>query len=307
MGVSPVWADTIRIATYAAPLSRNGPGLLLADILNETPEIVQVSARIEALAADVLLLTDIDYDLDLRALSALNDRLSTPYPHIFALRPNSGMQTGFDADQNGRFGEARDAMGYGRFSGDGGMAILSNFPIGTVTDYSHALWADLPQTLMANDDPLRGVQRLSSVGHWQVQILTPNRPLTLLAFSATPPVFDGPEDRNGRRNADEIRFWRNVLDGDFGPPPDDFVILGIANLDPNQGEGRREAIISLLSDPQIQDPLPNQPTAYWPDPIGALRVDYVLPSATLTIQNAGIEETPIGPHRPVWVDVLSAP
>ncbi|OBR38670.1 hypothetical protein A9199_13210 [Donghicola sp. JL3646] len=307
MGVSPAWADTIRIATYAAPLSRNGPGLLLADILNKTPEIWQVSKRIETLTADVLLLTDIDYDRDLHALNALNDRLTAPYPHVFALRPNSGMQTGFDVDQNGRLGEARDAIGYGRFNGDGGMAILSHFPIGTVTDYSDVLWADLPQSLMAKDDPLQNIQRLSTVGHWQVEISTPNHPLTLLAFSATPPVFDGPEDRNGRRNADEIQFWQRVLNGDFGPPPNDFVILGIANLDPDRGEGRREAIIDLLNDPRIHEPLPNQPTAHWPEPIGELRVDIVLPSTTLTIQNAGIEDTPIGPHRPVWVDVLSAP
>lgn len=280
---------------------------MLADIVNETPEIVRVSERIVGLAADVLLLTDIDYDRDLHALSALNDRLSAPYPYIFALRPNSGLQTGFDVDQNGDLGEARDAMGYGRFSGDGGMAILSNFPIGKVTDYSDVLWADLPQSLMVKDDPLRGIQRLSSVGHWQVEVLTPVRPLTLLAFSATPPVFDGPEDRNGRRNADEIRFWRNVLDGDLGQPPNDFVILGIANLDPDRGEGRREVIDDLLNDPRIHDPLPNQPTAHWPEPIGHLRVDYILPSATLPVQNAGIEDTPHGPHRPVWIDVLSSP
>ena len=280
---------------------------MLADIVNETPEIVQVSERIVGLSADVLMLTDIDYDRDLHALSALNDHLSAPYPYIIALRPNSGLQTGFDVDQNGHLGEARDAMGYGRFSGDGGMAILSNFPIGKVTDYSDVLWVDLPQSLMAKDDPLRGIQRLSSVGHWQVEVLTPVRPLTLLAFSATPPVFDGPEDRNGRRNADEIRFWQRVLNGDFGPPPNDFVILGNANLDPDRGEGRREVIDDLLNDPRIHDPLPNQPTAHWPDPIGDLRVDYILPSATLPVQNAGIENTPFGPHRPVWIDVLSSP
>ena len=28
-----------------------------------------------------------------------------------------------------------------------------------------------------------------------------------LVSHPTPPVFDGPEDRNGPRNYDEIRFW----------------------------------------------------------------------------------------------------
>ena len=275
--------------------------------MNGSTDLIQIAERIDVLDADILLLTDIDFDRELHALTALNEQLSAPYPHIFALRPNSGIQTGFDVDQNGRLGEARDAMGYGRFDGDGGMAILSRYPIGSVTNYSDVLWANLRRTLMAKNDPLRSLQRLSSVGHWQVEILTPNRPVTLLAFSASPPVFDGPEDRNGRRNADEIRFWQRVLDGDFAPPPKDFVILGIANLDPNRGEGLHEVMIDLLNDPRIQDPMPDQPTAHWPEPIGDLRVDYVLPATSLIIKNTGIGWTPIGPHRPVWIDVLSAP
>ena len=280
---------------------------MLSDIVNGSTDLIQIAERIDVLDADILLLTDIDFDRELHALTALNEQLSAPYPHIFALRPNSGIQTGFDVDQNGRLGEARDAMGYGRFDGDGGMAIVSRYPIGSVTNYSDVLWANLRRTLMAKNDPLRSLQRLSSVGHWQVEILTPNRPVTLLAFSASPPVFDGPEDRNGRRNADEIRFWQRVLDGDFAPPPKDFVILGIANLDPNRGEGLHEVMIDLLNDPRIQDPMSDQPTAHWPEPIGDLRVDYVLPATSLIIKKAGIGWTPIGPHRPVWIDVLSAP
>ena len=32
-----------------------------------------------------------------------------------------------------------------------------------------------------------------------------------LVSHPTPPVFDGPEDRNGRRNHDEIRFWADYI------------------------------------------------------------------------------------------------
>ena len=32
-----------------------------------------------------------------------------------------------------------------------------------------------------------------------------------LVSHPTPPVFDGPEDRNGTRNADEIRFWADYV------------------------------------------------------------------------------------------------
>lgn len=39
------------------------------------------------------------------------------------------MQTGFDVDGNGWIGDARDAQGFGLFSGNGGMAVLSRLPI----------------------------------------------------------------------------------------------------------------------------------------------------------------------------------
>src|SRR5690606_9041607 len=35
--------------------------------------------------------------------------------------------------------------------------------------------------------------------------------LHLLVSHPTPPVFDGKEDRNGRRNFDEIRFWADYI------------------------------------------------------------------------------------------------
>ena len=35
--------------------------------------------------------------------------------------------------------------------------------------------------------------------------------LHVLASHPTPPTFDGPEDRNGRRNHDEIRFWADYI------------------------------------------------------------------------------------------------
>ena len=35
-----------------------------------------------------------------------------------------------------------------------------------------------------------------------------------LVSHPTPPVFDGPEDRNGRRNHDEIRLWADYVSAD---------------------------------------------------------------------------------------------
>jgi hypothetical protein len=153
-----------------------------------------------------------------------------------------------------------------------------------------------------------------------------------MAYSATPPVFDGPEDRNGLRNRDELQLWLQVLDGQFGPVPQDFVIAGNANLDPADGDGLREAMTAFLVDPRLTDPLPRSPggqaaadpdqtgdpaldTADWPDNApGNLRVDYVLPAAAWTVTGSGVfwpaPDDPdaaladaAGPHRLVWVDL----
>ncbi len=323
-------ADTIRIATYAAPLSRDGPGLLLRDLRKgDDPQIIAVRDVIAQIDPDVLVLTDFDYDFEGQALTAFAGLFDDRYPHRFARRPNTGMATGLDLDQNGRRGEARDAQGYGRFAGDGGMAILSRLPVMTddVTDLSHVLWRDLPgATLPQIDDApflppdLQAVQRLSTSGHWIVPVRHDDGAIFhLLTFAATPPVFDGPEDRNGLRNRDELRMWQVVLDGGFGPVPDSFVIAGNANLDPVAGNGLSAAMADFLDHPALQDPLPGLPTADWPDDgPGHLRVSYVLPSVDWQVVDAGVfwpaPDDPLagllgsdglatGPHRLVWVDI----
>lgn len=315
-----VAADTYRIATYAAPLSRDGPGLLLRDILNgEDSQIAVVQAVVGHVAPDVLVLTDFDYDLDGMALNAFADMFGASYPHRFALQPNTGVATGLDLDRNGRIGEPRDAMGYGRFAGDGGLAILSRFAFGDVTDLSGVLWRDLPGATLPDGfypDEALEVQRLSTSGHWVVSLELPQDSLSLMVFAATPPVFDGPEDRNGLRNRDELRMWQVVLDGGFGPVPDSFVIAGNANLDPMEGDGFSNTMAEFLADPRLQDPLPGRHTANWPeDGPGDLRVSYVLPSADWRVTDAGVywpapgegllgsDGLAAGPHHLVWVDI----
>lgn len=330
MAASPLAAETLRIATFAAPLSRDGPGLLLRDLRKgDDPQIAATLLAIGQASPDILLLTDFDYDLDARALAAFADLLGT-YPYTFATRPNTGLETGLDMDGDGYAGDARDAQGYGRFSGDGGMAILSRFPIGDVRDLSAVLWKDLDGAILPMVDgtvfPSQEaieLQRLSTTGHWIVPIAIPNGPpLTLMAWSATPPVFDGPEDRNGLRNRDELRLWENILRDET---PTHFVILGNANLDPADGQGDSAAMAAFLNHPLIQDPKPQSDgavaaanlthkgnpaydTADWDDDIpGNLRVSYVLPSRDWQVTDAGtvwpIGETLAGPHHLVWVDL----
>lgn len=339
-GAGACHAETLRIATYNTELSRRGPGLLLQDILKGEEQVAAVVAVIEAASPDVIVLTDFDHDTEGHALAAFADMLEGRYPFTFAGSPNSGVESGLDLDGNGRPGEARDSQGYGRFTGQGGMAVLSRLPLGEVRDFSDFLWTDLPGAIPPEEDgapfpspEAQAVQRLSSVAHWDVPVEAAGGPLHLLAFHATTPVYDGPEDLNGRRNHDEIAFWQRLLDGDlpYSPPERPVVMIGDANLDPEDGDGRREAIRALLSDPRLQDPKPASEggraaanpahtgdpgldTADWTDPRpGNLRVDYVLPDARLRVVEAGVVWPTDGPlaatvetasrHRLVWVDV----
>ncbi|MEO1138294.1 MAG: endonuclease/exonuclease/phosphatase family protein [Pseudomonadota bacterium] len=344
--IPPAFAQTsVRVATYNTELSRKGPGLLLRDIRSETDEQVEAAARVIAYSTpDVILLQGVDYDHDLVTLRAFRDRIDAHgwyFAHVFAARPNSGLATGVDLDGDGRLGAPRDAQGYGEFAGQGGMAIMSRYPIRSeaLRDHSARLWHEMPDALLTQSDgtpvltdAAMKVQRLSTVGHWDVPVEIEGRSVRLLAFHASPPVFDGPEDRNGRRNHDEIVFWQHVMDGLYGPPPQSsFVVLGDANLDPIDGDGRKSAIHRLLDDSRLIDPEPRKPgpvaqgpghvgdpaldTVAWPEPDpGSLRVSYVLPSADLRVLESGIFDPPADAglkglvskasrHRLVWVDL----
>lgn len=267
-----------------------------------------------------MVLQGIDYDLQNKALNALADALENrglDYPTRFALRPNTGLESGHDLDGNGQLGEARDAQGYGEFSGQGGMAILSRWPVGhgDVQDFSALLWQDFPDALLPThpdgtpfpSKTALSVQRLSTTGHWVVPVDPPDADrIWIKAFHASPPVFDGPEDRNGKRNHDEVAFWTAYLDGAFGPPPSArFVIAGDANADPVKGDSLKPAINALLSDPRLQDPLAGRTTVDWPDPgPGKLRVDYLLPSADLTVRAMGIIDAgDASRHDLIWLDL----
>ncbi|WP_395540787.1 endonuclease/exonuclease/phosphatase family protein [Neotabrizicola sp. sgz301269] len=327
----------MKLAIWNVELSRAGPGLLARDIASgKDAQVLAVLHVLATLDADILLLTGVDYDRELIAAELLSDRLAVlgaDSPHRFALRPNTGWQVGLDLDGDGQLGGPGDAQGWGQFSGQGGMLLLSRLPIDPgVTDHSAFLWRDLPGALLppAMSAEAKAVQRLSSTGHWQVPVLlSDGKILTLLAWHATPPVFDGPEDRNGRRNHDETAFWLALLERrlpGLAPPEGPFVLLGTANLDPEDGEGRRDAVDALLASPQLQDPAPRAPFAPPPDrgqkgdaaldtavfpQTGGLRVELLLPSAGVTVLSSGVMRAPQGTpeaaalsaasrHFPVW-------
>jgi len=295
---------------------------LLRDILRGgDPEIEHALRLIARAKPDVLVIQSFDFDLHGHALRAFADQLSVagwPMPHHFARAPNTGRMTDVDLDEDGWTHGPRDAQGYGWFAGQGGMAVLSRFPIDDTgaRDHSDVVWADLDWARLpkmngqvAMSAEVRAVQRLSTTAHWQIPIQTAQGTIELWASHHTPPVFDGPEDRNGHRNADELRFWYKRLSTARGA----FVLLGDFNLDPARGDGQSDVMVEVLDHPALQDPVPKDDegwtaTAAFGRDIGDLRVSYVLPAACLFVADSGLEWPAsegdgISRHALVWADL----
>ena len=305
--------------------------------------MAEAAVRIAAVAPDVLALQGIDWDaggLAIGAIGAALEAAGHPMPYVHAGPTNRGVPASADGDLDGdgRTLEGDDMHGWARYTGEGAMAILSRHPLGPPVDLSGLLWADLPGARrMGADgtDLLSGAYaglRLSTTAHWAVPVALPGGTVIAAAHHATPPVFDGPEDRNGRRAADEAALWGAWLDGALegvpggAPAPDAPVVLLMAtNVDPVDGDGLGEAMRALLSRPDLTDPAPRGParaqvadghqgdpaldTVDWDDPPdgpGDLRVDYAIPSAGLRVAGAGLawpEEGAASRHAIVWVDV----
>ncbi len=317
--------------TYNADLSRKGPGLLVRDLERFDDNVLRATLqKISDLRPDVLALQNVDYDHNHVALRLIQERLEEfghNMPYRFALAPNSGVDTGFDVDRDGKIDTARDRQGYGLFAGQGGIALLSAHPILSedAVNYSDLLWRDLPDAALPSgyfSEAELSVFWLHSVAAWRVPIKTPDGVLQVLTTQTAPPVFDGPENRNGLRNADQIKFLRSQL-----PDAGAFVVIGGLNNDPYDGEGLKSELHLLLADPRLQDPKPKaashfvndpthrgppeQDTVDWARNIGSLRVDYVLPSSSLGVAAAAVErQQPTGEvadlpaHKPVWVDIF---
>ncbi|MEM7506687.1 MAG: endonuclease/exonuclease/phosphatase family protein [Pseudomonadota bacterium] len=327
--------DSFRVASFNTALARKGAGKLILDIeRGKDPQVRNVAEVILRTRPDILVINELDHDPNGRALEGfralLRDGLrrlkGIDYAHSYHGPVNTGVLSGHDLDGDGKVAGPKDAYGFGRFPGQYGMAVLSRYPITDIHTYRLFRWADLPDALRPLDadggpyhsDTIWRDLRLSSKSHWDVAIVLPDRRnIRLLIAHPTPPVFDGPEDLNGRRNADEIRLLKAMLDGadwltdDTGrrvEPPEHAIVAGDLNADPLGGESRADGIHALLAHPRLQDPEPRSAggaeggrrpgtqgnpalnTAAWPqaDGPGNLRVDYVLPDTTLQILGSGV-------------------
>ena len=303
------------------------------------------AAVIQSVRPDVLLLNEVDFDPEGRAADLFQRRYlevgqdgrePIAYPHRWFGPVNTGVASGLDLDGDGRSDGPGDAWGFGRHPGQYGMLVLSRFPIDAarVRTFQQLRWAAMPgarvprapdATAPFYDEATWRQLRLSSKSHWDLPIATPFGTLHLLAAHPTPPVFDGPEDRNGARNHDEIRLWADYLDpARAGWIVDDagvrgglaadarFVVAGDYNADPNDGASADRAILQLLEHPRIdarfvpasrgavesaardgganaaQRGDPAHDTGAFGPRTGNLRVDYVLPARGITVRDGGV-------------------
>ncbi len=333
-------AVAVRIATFNSSLNRGSDGALRRDLA--TPDNAQaraVAEIIQRVRPDILLLQEFDFDaqgIALRDFQAnylarpQQGRAPIEFGHSFLAESNTGVPSGFDLDHDGQVGGGGDALGFGEFPGQYGMAVLSRFPIDTahVRTFRKFLWRDMPGALLPPGwyaAEQLAVLPLSSKSHWDVPVRIGGVTLHLLASHPTPPAFDGPEDRNGRRNHDEIRFWNDYLGSASSRYIRDdagrrgglagraFIVMGDQNSDPVDGGSLNAAIRALLGNPRVNSPFAPQSagalqaavaqgganlaqrgdarfdTADFNDRVaGNLRVDYLLPSKGIRVCDGGV-------------------
>ena len=352
-GDPPVQDDAapLRVAAYNTSLYTAEAGGLVRQLQGDSGQARKIAAVLQRLRPDLVLLNEFDYDPAHRAADLFQrDYLQVAqagggeplhYPYRYLAPVNTGVPSGLDLDGDGSVGSAgraggNDAWGYGLHPGQYGMLVLSKYPIDDDAARTFQLlrWRDLPGALRPRDpasgkpfhpDEVWNQLRLSSKSHWDVPVQTPHGTLHFLVSHPTPPVFDGPEDRNGRRNADEIRLWREYISPGDKPwlcddqgqcgglaPDARFVIAGDLNNDPIDGSGRHEAIIELLEHPRVlrqRTPRseggaetargyaaqgltmrgsPAHVTGDFGPRTGAMRLDYVLPSTGFAFIDNGV-------------------
>lgn len=351
----------VRVATYNASLNRPSDGQLAADLsTGSNAQARQVAETLQRVRPDILLINEFDYDPANPSLArdrfhnnylavGQNGQAPLNYPYRYAAASNTGVASGFDLDNNGfanttippanasatvKDNYGNDCFGFGWFPGQYSFVVYSTYPMETsaTRTFRSFKWRDMPAAAIPQGwyTPAElDVFRLSSKNHVDLRIeVKPGQVLELLASHPTPPSFDGAEDRNGRRNHDEIRFWADYISNASYIYDDDggtgglnnglrdprFIILGDLNADPIDGDSFQGAINQLRNHPLINaSPNPTslggpqqsflqggRNTSHLGDPafdtadfgdssVGNLRVDHILPSKSgFIVANSGV-------------------
>jgi hypothetical protein len=327
-------------------------------------QIKNIAEIIQRTRPDIILLNEFDYSKQsvtdvqnfIKHYLNVSQNTSQPidYPYFYSAPVNTGVDSGLDLDKDGiASGIKGDAFGFGFFQGHYGMLLLSKYPIqfDQIRTFQKFLWKDMPDNLLSTiidksgesyySQEAQQILRLSSKSHWDIPINVGNHTIHLLASHPTPPVFDGFEDRNGKRNHDEIRLWTDYISGSQqsayiyddkglrgGLAGKYFVVAGDLNASPTEGNGLKTGILGLIKHPGINNkllPKSEGGRLHSPDNINGpehtavwrSRADYVLPSSSIYVTNSGVfwpiqgdrlfhlikDRKSSSDHRLVWVDI----
>lgn len=272
----------LRLASFNVALNRPRPGRLIRELATPgAPQPAALAAIIQQVRPDVLLLNEIDYDAQGRALAYFCDHylarpqqsaagLSYPYRHAYPSNTGRLAPVAIGADPGVAPRLPGDGLGYGEFPGQYAFALLSRLPFSPERARSlrRLRWRRMPDSLLtaAGLHPAAAaVLPLSSKNHVDQPLRLPGGGrLHLLLSHPAPPISDGGRGLNRLRNHDEIRLLsdyispgrdRYIVDdrGRRGglPRGGRFVILGDLNADPEHGDGIAAAIVGLLRHPRV--------------------------------------------------------
>lgn len=304
------------------------PSALLNDLVGGNDSQAKgIAEIIQRVNPDIILLNEFDWDSGEQAINSFKseylavaqavDTTAVNYPYHYVAKSNTGTQPESEGEPDCDFNDSsvgcgvpgnandnpEDAYGFGYYPGAFGMVVLSKYPIdsSSIRTFRKFLWRDMPGHVLpagfyANEE--LDIFRVSSKSHWDIPIDVNGEIIHVLGSHPTPPVFDGPEDRNGRRNHDEIRVWDDYisrLGSDCYLVDDDgtpgclgygrrFVMMGDQNADPAAGDSFGSAILQMLVNPYVDDSF--EPTSNGGEGTTTglratadfgLRADYVLP------------------------------
>ncbi len=339
-------SSTIRAATFNVSLNRKTEGALAVDLASgKSIQAQKIAEIIQRVRPDLILLNEFDYDIENKSIELFrkkylevpqNDQYKIEYPYFYSGPVNTGVDSGLDLNNNGKTGDPDDAWGFGAFPGQYGMVVLSKYPIDSdgVRTFQKFQWHMMPNALRPADPDTHerwyseetwNQLRLSSKSHWDVPIQINGSTIHFLCAHPTPPVFDGPEDRNGRRNHDEIRLLADYLVDDSFYIIDNrgivgglesnalAIVAGDMNADPMDGDSYNQAARQLTTHPRlIHSPTPSSRGAveaagkdgmanmrqsgepafdtgdFNDQSVGNVRVDYCLPTKGMTLVDCGV-------------------
>ncbi len=322
---------SMEALNYAEQIKGHTPHIsgreLTHALQNDHQQIKNIAEIIQRVNPDIILLNEFDrvddnasnirYFIDKYLGKSQHNQPTINYPYFYQGAVNTGVKVNSDLNGDGNSNQLPfDAHGFGHFIGHYGMVLLSKYPIdeSAIRTFQKFKWHDMPNALKPinpetnqpwyTNDTWQAL-RLSSKSHWDIPINIKGKTIHILASHPTPPVFDGPENRNGNRNHDEIRFWFDYINSKQDSYIYDdnnhlgalaanqrFIIIGDQNASNIEGDAiitkTSQGIIALLNSDKIQDSWPASlggkyhasdnvnginHTAYW-----GMRADYVLPS-----------------------------